>query len=270
MDKPFIQVDAVEFTYPDGTRALNKVNTAIFAGEKIALVGRNGSGKTTLAKHLNGLLKPTSGSVLVNGIDTNSMTVAQTARQIGYVFQNPGHQIFCQTVEEEVGFGLKNRKLAPAQIQESVKSTLERTGIAGLEKSHPLFLTLAEKQLVAIASCIILDPQVLILDEPTSCLDLIETRRVLEVLRSLQDHGKTILLITHDMQLVAEEVARVIAMESGCIAFDGSPQDLFQRTEILTRSSLRMPQVAELSQLMFPSEPLALSVGELLKRARWK
>jgi energy-coupling factor transport system ATP-binding protein len=270
MDKPVICIEAVEYTYPDGTRALTGVDAKIGQGEMIALVGRNGSGKTTLAKHLNGLLKPTSGRVLVNGVDTIMMTVAQTARQIGYVFQNPGHQIFCQTVEDEVGFGLKNRRLTPTQILEKVKATLELAGISGLEKSHPLFLTLAEKQLVAIASCIILEPQVLILDEPTSCLDLVETRRILAVLRHLNENGKTIIVITHDMQLVAEEVERVIAMESGGVAFDGSPRSLFQKSDILARASLRMPQVAELSQLMFPTEPIALSVKELIQRATLK
>jgi energy-coupling factor transporter ATP-binding protein EcfA2 len=268
MVEPFIRVEAVEFIYPDGTPALKGVSAGFAAGERIALVGRNGSGKTTLAKHLNGLLKPTRGRVLVNENDTRKVTVAQVARRVGYVFQNPGHQIFSQTVEEEVAFGLKYQGFSKAEINAKVDATLEVAGIASQKQSHPLFLTLAEKQLVAIASCIILEPSVLILDEPTSCLDLVETTRILNLLHLLHNDGKTIILITHDMRLASEEVDRVIAMESGSIIFDGSPRDIFTQSEILARASLRMPQVAELCQLMFPGEPLALSVEELVGRVR--
>jgi len=207
----------------------------------VALVGRNGSGKTTLAKHLNGLLKPKTGQVLIAGTQTTAMTVAETARRVGYVFQNPGHQIFNQTVGEEVAFGLRCQGARPPELQRRVRQAMALVGIEGLEARHPMFLTLAEKQLVAICSDLAVEPDVVILDEPTSSLDLVESERVLALLRSVHAAGRTVILITHDMRLVAEEVDRVVAVDEGRVVFDGTPQELFNRPDVLDRAYLRLP-----------------------------
>ena len=260
-----LEARGISFTYPDGTVALRGIDLIIRAGEYLALVGRNGSGKTTLAKHLNGLLRPKTGQVLFAGKPTTSLSVAEVARHVGYVFQNPGHQIFNQTVADEVAFGLRCQGLRPPALQKRTEDAMALVGIQGLKERHPMFLTLAEKKLVAIASTLAVQPEVLILDEPTSSLDRVESERVLALLRALHASGRTIVLITHDMRLVAEEAERVVALDAGRVVFDGTPSALFGDPDVLARAYLKLPQVSELGRALLPSEPVILTVEGLVR-----
>ena len=153
-----ISINNVVFAYPNGVRALRRISLSISPGERVAIIGQNGSGKTTLAKHLNGLLRPTAGSVTVGGWNTRERTVAQMARRVGFVFQNPSEQIFKSRVADEVAFGPHNLKLEPAVVAERVQGALEQTGLAGVHDSHPYDLLMAQRKWVAIASVLAMDP----------------------------------------------------------------------------------------------------------------
>lgn len=250
-----IRLEGVDFTYPDGTVALRGVSLAIRRGEFVALLGPNGSGKTTLSRLLNGLLQPTAGRVLVDGIDTRERTVAELALRVGYLFQNPNHQLVSATVRGEIEVGPRARRLPAAEVEGRM---LRASGLLGLEAlldEHPLLLTLAQKQLVALASLVALEPLGLVLDEPTTALDATERRAVMNLVRSIHATGRTILLVTHEMDLVGEFAERCLALADGQLIFDGSPRQLFSDGDTLHRASLEPPQVAQLASRLGQREP---------------
>lgn len=262
--RPAIVVEGLRHVYLDGTEALRGVSVTIGADDYLALCGPNGSGKSTLARHLNGLLKPTSGRVLVGGLDTRTRTPAELAPHVGYLFQNPNHQLVAPTVEQEVAIGPRARGLSPGDVRARVDEALAELGIEGLRSEHPLLLTLAQKQLVAIASLLALRPSVLVLDEPTTALDAAERRRVMEILVGLHRAGRAIVLITHEMDLVGEYARRCLVLAGGRVAFDGDPERLFGAPDVLERASLERPQITELGQRLGRSRAW-LSVGDALQ-----
>jgi len=245
-----IQVEAVEHTYPNGVKALRGANLTICPGEYIAIVGQNGSGKTTLAKHLNGLLRPTAGRVLVEGRDALQSHVSQLSRVVGYVFQNPDDMLFCSSVEEEVAFGLKMVGFSDRQIRQRVEESLERLGLVELREQHPFTLSLGDRQRAAVACVLALAPKVFVFDEPTTGQDHFGGQSIMETIDRLHADGTTILMITHDMQLVAEHARRVIVMSEGRIALDGRPGEAFVHLDLLESLSLRPPQCTRLAQLL--------------------
>jgi len=247
-----LQLDNVSFTYPDGTPALRDVSLTIGAGEFVALLGPNGSGKTTLAKHLNGLLKPARGRVLVAGRDTRPLRVAELARLVGYVFQNPDHQIFAATVEDEVAFGLRLRELPPAEVRQRVEAALAPFELAPWRDLPPALLGWGQRRQVALAAVLATQPQVLILDEPTGGLDSRSREDLMAVVAAYNRTGRTVLLITHDMRLAAEHAGRAVVMLDGRIAFDGRPAALFERRDVLAQAKLAVPPVVRLSQRLAP------------------
>jgi energy-coupling factor transporter ATP-binding protein EcfA2 len=184
-----VSAQALKFTYEGGVEAIRDVNLDIRYGEYIAIVGGNGSGKTTLAKNLNGLLRPTSGSVVVGGKPTSEQKVAALARIVGYAFQNPDHQLFCSSVEEEVRFGPINLGYPDEMIRDKVEKAIEAMSLEHLRKLPPLSLRLGERRRVSIASVIAMDPQVLVLDEPTTGLDAEESTELMHRLKRLNDEG---------------------------------------------------------------------------------
>ncbi len=246
-NKPVIQVRDLEHRYPNGVVALQGASLTIHRGEFVAVVGQNGSGKTTLVKHLNGLLMPTRGEVRVLGIPTAGQTVLQLGRTVGYVFQNPDHQIFAETVAEEVAFGPRNHGVPPGEVEVRVEEALAAVGLQGREAEDPFALTKGERQLVAVASILATRPQVIILDEPTTGLDYMEQRRMMELVRHLNEMGHTIICVTHTMWVVAEYAHRTVVVKEGRIWMDGPTRSVMAREAELIAASLKPPQVVRIS-----------------------
>ena len=245
---PLVEVRALSFNYPDGPPVLDSIDLRIAPGEFVAIIGQNGSGKTTLAKHLVGLLHPTAGAVMLNGRDRTAMRPAETAAEVGYVFQNPDHQIFAATVEDEVAFGPRNFNLAPDEIQRRCDEVLRAVGLQDARALDPFLLSKGERQRLAVASVLALRPRLLILDEPTTGLDYREQRRMMALVTELNREGIAIVMITHTPWLVAEYARRVVLIRRGRKLYDGGVREFFTRDELLASSSFRAPEATELSR----------------------
>jgi energy-coupling factor transport system ATP-binding protein len=259
-----IEVKNVFFSYPSGTQALKGINLKINKGEFIGIIGQNGSGKTTLVKHFNGLLKPTEGDVYVNGINTKRVSVSTLARHVGFVFQNPDYQLFSKTVRDELAFGPKNLGVSPGEIERRINDALEALKMdKKILSMKPHELSTAQKQRVAIASTLTMNTDVIVVDEPTTGQDPKMRREIMDLMKRLNDLGKTIIVITHDMNLVAEYIPRTVVMKDGKILIEGPTRQVFQRPEILIQAYLKPPQITELAQKI-PGLPRdALTINEL-------
>jgi len=253
-----IEVEDVHFTYPSDVEALRGVSLTIRNGEFVAIMGENGAGKTTLVKHFNGLLKPTKGRVLVDGVETTKVSVATLARKVGFVFQNPDHQLFCETVEEEIAFALKNFGFSQDVIEKSVEWALNLLGLSQYRKTSPFMLSGGERKRVALASVLAWDPKILILDEPTIGQDYQQKEKLRQFILQMNAQKKTVIIVTHDVEFVAECNPRVVLMRGGKIVADGEARKVLTNPEILMQASLVPPQIAQiflnLSDLGFPKE----------------
>lgn len=252
MSDTLIRVENISFSYDAATSVLREVSLTVRSGEFLALIGRNGSGKTTLVKHLNGLLKPSAGQVLVGETDTRLVPVGELARQVGYVFQNPDHQLFLPTVRQEIAYGPSMLGLSGTALDERVDETLERFGLAGMDERHPAVLGRGVRRLTALAAIYAMRPRVFVLDEPTGGLDRRFAGRLMDVLCGLAADGHAIVLITHDMRLVADYAKRVLLLLDGQVIADDSPAALFDQPELLATSGVQPPQVARLAQALRP------------------
>lgn len=256
-----IEVKDLVYIYPTGTRALNGVSCDIKKGEIVGIIGQNGSGKTTLVKHFNGLLKPTEGKVAVCGIDTRTVTTSILARHAGYVFQNPNHQIFSPTVIEEIRFGPMNIRMEKERMEKQVQFALELMELSHLIEKHPYHLSRGERQRLAIASVVAMDPEIMILDEPTGGANRQQIQRLLNLIRRFHDMGKTLILITHDMPVLTAICQRAIVMWQGKIILEGSTREVMNEEKQLAQTFLAPPPVSQLSnRLRLPQ--LALTVEE--------
>jgi energy-coupling factor transport system ATP-binding protein len=261
-EAPIIEVEELSHRYPNGVVALEGVDLTVRRGEFLAVLGQNGSGKTTLVKHFNGLLKPTGGSVRVDGEETVELGIRRLGQRVGYVFQNPDHQIFSDTVADEVAFGPKIREMEEDEIEERVREALAAVGMEGRGDEDPFGLTKGERQRVAVASVLAVRPEVLILDEPTTGLDYTEQRSMMELVRRLNEGGSTIIAVTHTMWVVAEYAHRAVVIRDGKVALQGTVREVFAEEEKLRDASLRPPHIVSFSNSMgFP----VLSVEEMLK-----
>jgi energy-coupling factor transport system ATP-binding protein len=227
---------------------LDDVCLEIAAGEFIAIVGQNGSGKTTLAKHLVGLLAAGDGKVMIGGRDRASLHPAETAHEVGYVFQNPDHQIFAATVADEVAFGPRNFGLDDAEVARRSNEVLSAVNLTAERDRDPFLLSKGERQRLAVASVLALRPRLLILDEPTTGLDYREQRRMMVLIGDLNRSGIAIVMITHTPWLVAEYARRVVLMRKGRVTFDGDVREFFTRDELLANSSFRPPEATLLGR----------------------
>ncbi len=266
---PFIQVTKLDFTYPDGTKALEDINVSINIGEFIALIGQNGSGKTTLSKLLNGLYKPSAGDVIVDGLNSKTTPIVQMVRRVGYVFQNPDHQLFNNNCWDEIAYGPRNIELPEDEVKIRVE---EATQVVGLPKKyyeeHPFFLSKGLRQRVAIASILALRPQVIIVDEPTTGQDARQSHEIMDFLKDLnENHGHAIIIITHDMPIVAQYAHRVILMSEGRILADDETARVFSHPEILNKAFLEPPEITQLAQSAqdLGFNPGTLTVDEMVK-----
>jgi energy-coupling factor transport system ATP-binding protein len=243
-----VEVDKLSHVYGGTVRALDQVSLTINPGEFVAIVGQNGSGKTTLAKHVVGLLRPTTGRVMLAGRERSALRAAEAAALVGYVFQNPDHQIFAGTVEEEVAFGPRNFGWSAGEIQRRVERVLKAVGLEGSRGEDPFLLGRGERQRLAVASVLVLEPRLLILDEPTTGLDYPQQRKMMEMIGELNRAGTAIVIITHTPWLVAEYARRAVLMSHGRKLFDGAVRDLFARDDLLSGAAFRVPEITALSR----------------------
>lgn len=248
MSQPFISAKDVHFKYPDGTKALYGVDLDIYEGEIVSIVGQNGSGKTTLVKHFNGLLKPTEGDVLVGGTSVKKQPLGQLARTVGYVYQNPSLQLFCRSVRDEVSFGLKLLKVPANEIKSTVEESLKTVGLLDKIDEYPFFLTMGEKQRVAIAAILALKPKVLIVDEPTTGQDYKMAYQFMKLFEKLnKEEGKTVIFITHEMRFSTEFAKRTVVMSNGKVLLDGPSGKVFTQVDKLKEAFVAPPQISELA-----------------------
>lgn len=244
---PAVELRAVSFAYPNGTQALRDVSLSIPAGQTVALVGQNGSGKSTLARMLVGLLRPQRGSVLIGGRPTARRAVGELAREVGYVFQNPDHQIFAASAREEVAFGPRNLGLKGETLARRVQEALAAFGLEELADLPPAVMGYGVRRLVTLASVWAMQPAIWVLDEPTTGLDARHTAHLLERLRGLTAAGRTVLFITHDLRLAAELAERIVVLHCGRVALDGPSAEVLADADRLAPLGLRPPPIARLS-----------------------
>jgi energy-coupling factor transport system ATP-binding protein len=241
-----IHINALSFNYPSGVQALEGIDLQIHAGERLAIIGQNGAGKTTLVKHVNGLLKATSGAVTVGGWDTRDFSVAQLSARVGYVFQNPDDQLFQRSVWGEVIFGPRNLNWPKDKAAASALNALKMVGLEGSKDVHPYDLVPSQRKLLALASVLAMDTPVLILDEPTTGQDYAGVQLIGDLVDMLHQQGKTIITITHDIDFCAEHFERVVIMANGKIILDGPAHRVLARTDILAKSYVEPPQLIRL------------------------
>lgn len=264
-----IALEGLAYAYPGaGMRALDGVDLRIEAGEAVALVGQNGSGKSTLARHLNGLLRPTQGRVLLDGHATSGQTVAQLARRVGLCFQDPDRQVFSGSVRGEVAFGPRNLGMRGGALDEAVDRALEAVGLQDEARTNPYDLGHARRKLLATASVLAMGTPVVVLDEPTTGQDARGVARIASIVRDLVALGRTVIVISHDMAFVAQHFARVVVMRAGRIVLDGSPAEVFAEAEWPTLAStyLEPPYAAAIgARLGLGSTPTIGSVVHALR-----
>ena len=224
---PSIELEDVSFAYPDGTQALSDVGLRIEPGELVAVVGQNGSGKSTLVRHLNGLLRPTSGRVLLDGLDVRRDHVATLAERVGLAFQNPDRQLFAGRVSTEVAFGPKNLGVRGVALDERVNSALDAVGLSAEAASNPYDLGYSRRKFLALASVLAMRTPVLVLDEPTTGQDARGDARVRAVVAAAALERRTVIAISHDMRFVAECFRRVVVMRAGRVVLDRTPEVVF-------------------------------------------
>lgn len=241
-----LSMSGVKFAY-NSQEILKGIDIRIRAGEFLAVLGQNGSGKTTLIKHLNGLLTSTEGRVMSKGKDMREIKTRDIGREIGYVFQNPDHQIFSDTVKEEVAFASKNYGFSDNEISQRVEEALAFVHMSGYEDKDPFSLTKGERQRLAVASVLALRPEILILDEPTTGLDYQELKSMMKLLEELNNMGVTIIIVTHTMWVVAEYVHRALVISEGKLVMDGTVREIFSDEKELEKVSLKLPPLVRLS-----------------------
>ena len=256
-----LAVEDVTHVYPGGVRGLDGVSLRIGPGETVALIGQNGSGKTTLVRHLNGLLRPTSGRVVIGGADAAGLRVARLAAQVGLVFQDPDRQIFSGTVQKEVEFGPRNVGLRGAALDVAVAGALAAVGLQGEEGTNPYDLGAARRKLLAVASVLAMRTPILVLDEPTTGQDRAGVARIRDVVAAVASEGRTVIAISHDLRFVAETFGRVVVLRAGRVVLDGPPDEVFAAGawETLRGTGLEPPVAAVLAE--------QLNVGPLATEA---
>ncbi|MEA2519743.1 MAG: energy-coupling factor transport system ATP-binding protein [Chloroflexota bacterium] len=247
-----IAVEDVRFAYPDGTVALDGVSLAVEPGRTVAIVGQNGSGKSTLVRHLNGLLRPSTGRVTIDGGDIAGIHVAELARAVGLTFQDPDRQIFAGKVRNEVAFGPRNLGRRGADLDAAVAAALVATGLDHDADTNPYDLGYSRRKLLALASILAMSTPVVVLDEPTTGQDARGVARIHSIVADLSAAGRTVIAISHDMRFVAEAFERIVVMRAGQIVLDGSPADVFAEAAWPTLGST------------FLEPPLAARIGARL------
>jgi cobalt/nickel transport system ATP-binding protein len=266
-----ISLDNVNFSYPDGTNALMDINFHIGAGERIAVMGTNGAGKSTLFQLFNGLLAPTSGDITIKELPVKKSNYKAVRRIVGMVFQDPDDQLFSATVKQEISYGLLNLGTSKDSIEKAVSEALQLVGLEGYENRNPCYLSGGEKKRVALASVLVMNPEVLVLDEPTASLDPRGVSQLLALLNKInRELNITLIFSTHDVDVVPLLADRIYLMNSGKIVLSGTTTEVFSRIDIIRQNNLRLPRVAHLAELlmkerMLSIDSLPLTIGQAKK-----
>ena len=247
---PIIEIRDVAYSYDRVNAALNGVSLTIREGELVAILGRNGSGKTTLARHIIGLLQPESGQVTVLGKDVSVTPTHELAREVGFCFQNPNHQIVSFNVRDEMAFGLKAHNVAPAEIEPRVREALAFVDMLDYIDAEVFDLGKGQKQRLALASVLTLKPRILIIDEPTTGQDPFMVQEIFDIIKRLNDAGTTVLMITHRVDYAAAYAHRAVVMQQGRVAYDGPALDLLTKPELMQANSLDLPDTTKLAFLL--------------------
>lgn len=245
---PIIEIEGVTFSYPSVDKALDDVSLTIHKGEFVAIMGENGAGKTTLVKHLNGLLRPQEGRIKIDGADIADLSVANLARKVGLVFQNPDDQLFSENVEEEISFALRNFGFGSDVIDKRVDWAVNLLDLERYRKSSPFILSGGERKRVALGSVLAWDPEIVVLDEPTIGQDYAQKERLRHFLMQLRTQGKTIVIVTHDVEFVAECKPRIVLMADGTIIADGPIKKVMTDKEAMARASVTPPEITKVFQ----------------------
>jgi cobalt/nickel transport system ATP-binding protein len=235
---PVLDVRGLAHVYPDGQQALYGVDLHVHAGERVALLGPNGAGKTTLVLHLNGILVPAAGSVTVSGLSVAKENLAEVRRRVGIVFQDPDDQLFMPTVRADVAFGPRNLGLRGAELDHRVMEALTRVGMADVVDRPPHHLSFGQRRRVAVATVLAMQPEILVLDEPSSNLDPASRRELADILRSLE---VTVLMVTHDLPYALELCPRSVVLSGGVVVADGGTRDLLTDGELMRSHRLELP-----------------------------
>ncbi len=245
-----LEVRDIKYSYNNDYQALKGVSLKIEKGEMVALLGKNGAGKSTLFLHLNGIYEPDEGKVFIDGeeLKYDKKSLLKFRQKVGIVFQNPDDQIFAPTVEEDVAFGPLNLGLSMEEVQDRVEEALERVGMSGFEKTAPHHLSGGQKKRVAIAGILAMKPEIMVLDEPTAGLDPQGVTNLVKLLKELNDEGITIVISTHEVDLVPDYANRVFVLVGGELIAEGTPKDIFSQPDILESANLKIPIVTELFQ----------------------
>ena len=238
-----IILEDVHYSYDGVYTALRGVSLQVDDGERFAVIGANGAGKTTMVKHMNGLLRPQKGRVILDGKDTKFMSVAEIAREVGLVFQNPDHQLFLDSVKKEVEFGLRNIGFTESEAEQRRQKTLASLGLEGFAERSPFTLSGGERKRVALASVLSTEPRFLALDEPTIGQDAHQKNQLAEMLAEMNKRGRTVVVVTHDIEFVIENFPRTVAMADGQIIADGSTSMVLSNDEVIERCALAPPQM---------------------------
>ena len=252
MVKTIIQTENMSYTYPDGTSALQDINIEINEGERVAIVGSNGAGKSTLFAHFNGIIKPSVGLIKIDEKPAvyDKKDLLKIRQKVGIVFQNPDDQLFAPTVIEDVAFGPMNLGLSDDEVEERVEEALKMVGMLGLEKKAPHHLSGGQKKRVAIAGILAMRPEIMVLDEPTTGLDPKGVEQVLKILYKLNHEEMTIIIASHDVEMVIQFADKIFVLHNGEIIGQGTPEEIFNNLEMLKKAHLRPPKSAELLALL--------------------
>jgi len=246
-----IAIENLEYVYqPHNVKAVNGISFSVRWGEFVGIIGQNGAGKTTVLKNILGLLTPTSGRIIVDGVDTRQTTVADLATRVGFVLQNPDQQLFAQTVEEEIAFGPRNLMLSEVDIQERVEEVIALTGLDQFREEFPPALSKGDRAKVVIASVLAMRPKIIILDEPTTGQDYKGCHQIMQIAHRLHEEGRTVLVVTHHMALVAEYTERTVVLCQGGILLDDATDVVFSQPETLRQTHVAPPQITQLAQAL--------------------
>jgi len=240
---PLIIIKDLSYIYPDGTKALKNINLNINRGESVAIMGKNGAGKTTLIRTLNGLIRPTRGNIYIDNKNINSSSIASLSKNIGIIFQNPYHQLFANSVEEEIRFSLKSLNLSKEKIQLKINEVLKSFDLEKYRERSPLNLSGGESKKLAVASIICRDPGILIFDEPTLGQDGKEIEFFINLINHERKKGKTIIVITHNVEFTFKYIPRTILMTEGKIIADGPTKKILNNEFLVKKASLILPQI---------------------------
>ena len=265
MAETMLEFKDVSFSY-DTTANVQNLNVKVEKGDFIAIIGSNGAGKSTFSKLCNGLLTPTTGDVFVLNKNTRREKVSSLAKHIGFLFQNPDRQICCNTVKEEIAFSLRNNGIPEDEIKRRVKATLEEFSFDG--KTEPFNLSRGQRQRLCLACLIALNPEILILDEPTTGLDYKECTMMMNRIKQLNENGTTVIMVCHDMEVVLDFAKTVVVMNRGQILEQGETRKILADTELLGKARLLQPQIAQVSTMLGNDFTGIFTIDEMISRLK--